>query len=190
MQEIKAGFAVCGSFCTISAAVDQIENLKSKGFDLQPIFSQIVYENDTRFAKAKDLQEKAKSSTGKEIIHTIVEAEPIGPKNLFDVMIVCPCTGNTLAKLAGGITDTPVTMAVKAHLRNNKPVVLAIATNDALGASARNIGTLLNTKNVYFVPFGQDDPIHKEKSLVADYNKLYDTVMAALEGKQFGPVIL
>ncbi len=190
MQKTKVGFAMCGSFCTIVQAVEQLLILKEKGFDIQPIFSNIVSSTDTRFIKAQDLKDKVFEICQKEIITTIISAEPIGPKNLLDILVVCPCTGNTLSKIALGITDTPVTMAVKAHLRNNKPVVLAIATNDALGASAQNIGRLLNTKNIYFVPFRQDDPISKEKSLVADYTRLYDTVISALDGKQLNPVCI
>ena len=190
MQKTKVGFAMCGSFCTIAEAVEQLKLLKDKDFDIQPIFSQIVSNTDTRFIKAEDLKEKVKEICQKEIISTISAAEPIGPKNLLDILVVCPCTGNTLAKIALGVTDTPVTMAVKAHLRNNKPVVLAIATNDALGASAQNIGRLLNTKNIYFVPFRQDDPVSKEKSLVADYTKLYDTIICALDSKQLNPVCI
>lgn len=190
MPKIRVGFAMCGSFCTIVEAVEQLKILKEKGFELQPIFSQIVSSTDTRFIKAEDLKNQVFEICKKDIISTIPAAEPIGPKNLLDVLVVCPCTGNTLSKIALGITDTPVTMAVKAHLRNNKPVVLAIATNDALGASAQNIGRLLNTKNIYFVPFRQDDPISKEKSLVADYTKVYDTISLALEGKQISPVCI
>ncbi len=190
MQNNRVGFAMCGSFCTIVQAVEQLKLLKEKGFDIQPIFSQIVSNTDTRFIKAEDLKNKVYEICEKDIITTIPTAEPIGPKNLLDILVVCPCTGNTLSKIALGITDTPVTMAVKAHLRNNKPVVLAIATNDALGASAQNIGRLLNTKNIYFVPFRQDDPISKEKSLVADYTKLYATLALALEGKQISPVCI
>ncbi len=190
MQNSKVGFAMCGSFCTIAEAIEQMKFLKTKGFDIQPIFSEIVSKTDTRFIKAQDLKDKVSEICEKNIITTIPEAEPIGPKNLLDALVVCPCTGNTLAKISLGITDTPVTMAVKAHLRNNKPVVLAIATNDALGASAQNIGRLLNTKNIYFTPFRQDDPITKEKSLVADYSLLYDTLILALEGKQISPTII
>ncbi len=190
MQKNKLGFALCGSFCTIKEAVEQIVKLKEKGFDIQPIFSEIVANCDTRFTDAETLRRDVEDICGKRIISSIVEAEPIGPKKLFDALIVCPCTGNTLAKLANGITDSTVTMAVKAHLRNNKPVILAIATNDALGASAKNIGCLLNTKNIYFVPFGQDDAINKEKSMIADYSLVYDTLLNAIENKQITPMII
>ena len=190
MQKIKLGFALCGSFCTIREAVEQIVILKEKGFDIQPVFSEIVASADTRFTNAEILRNQVEKICEKKIISSIVEAEPIGPKKLFDALIVCPCTGNTLAKLANGITDSTVTMAVKAHLRNNKPVILAIATNDALGGSARNIGTLLNTKNIYFVPFRQDDPINKEKSIIADYSLIYDTLLKSVENKQISPLLL
>ena len=190
MKDTKLGFAMCGSFCTINDAVEQINILTKKGIKITPIFSEIVAASDTRFAKASELKAKVEEICGEKIISSIVEAEPIGPKKLFDALIVCPCTGNTLAKLANGITDSTVTMAVKAHLRNNRPVILAIATNDALGASAKNIGLLLNTKNIYFVPFGQDDPIKKEKSIISDYTKLYDTLSEALVGKHIAPLII
>ncbi len=190
MNDIKLGFAMCGSFCTINDAVEQIRTLKEKGIKITPIFSEIVMTADTRFAKASELKERVEDICGEKIISSIVEAEPIGPKKLFDALVVCPCTGNTLAKLANGITDSTVTMAVKAHLRNNRPVILAIATNDALGGSAKNIGMLLNTKNIYFVPFGQDDPIKKEKSIIADYTRLFDTLTEVLNGRQIAPLIL
>lgn len=189
MNKIKAGFALCGSFCTISDSIEQMKQLTENGYDLFPIFSEAVCSFDTRFGKAADIKARVEEITGKEIITNIKDAEPIGPKKLFDVLIVCPCTGNTLAKLANGITDSSVTMAVKAHLRNMRPVILAIATNDALGASAKNIGALLNYRDIYFVPFSQDDPVNKEKSLISDFSLLQDTINAALNGKQIRPVI-
>ena len=189
MENITAGFALCGSFCTISDAVRQIPILQNNGAKIIPIMSPVVYETDNRFNKADELKNKIQEITGNEIIHTIVGAEPIGPKKLLDVLIIAPCTGNTLAKLANGITDTSVTMAAKAHLRNNRPVVLAIATNDALSASATNIGKLLNTKNIYFVPFAQDAPHKKNTSIIADFDQLYDTVKKALNGEQIQPII-
>ena len=190
MNNIKLGFALCGSFCTIKEAVEQIEALKTMNFDIQPIFSEIVANSDTRFTKAKELKKRVEEITTNTVISSIVDAEPIGPKKLFDALVVCPCTGNTLAKLANGITDTSVTMAVKAHLRNNRPVILSIATNDALGGSAKNIGMLLNTKNIYFVPFKQDDPITKEKSIIADFSLIYNTLKCALNGQQISPLLL
>lgn len=190
MQNIKLGFAMCGSFCTINDAVTEMAALKEMGYDITPIFSEVVSKYDTRFTNARELKEGVEALCGKKVISNLVEAEPIGPKKLFDVLVVCPCTGNTLAKLANGITDSSVTMAVKAHLRNNRPVVLAIATNDALGGSAKNIGYLLNMKNIYFTPFRQDDPIKKEKSIIADFTLLNKTIIHALNGNQISPVLL
>jgi dipicolinate synthase subunit B len=152
--------------------------------------SDIVYTTDTRFITADELKTKVVALCNEPIIHTIVGAEPIGPKNLLDAIVVAPCTGNTLSKIALGITDTPVTMAVKAHLRNNKPVVLGIATNDALGATAKNIGLLHNTKNIFFVPYRQDDPQNKNNSLICDFSLIPQTVEAALKGIQLQPVII
>ncbi len=189
MKNITLGYAFCGSFCTISQSVKALEKLISEGYTVKPIMSQIVYSTDTRFGKSNDLKQKVKDLCKSEIIHDIAGAEPIGPKNLLDAIIVSPCTGNTLAKIALGITDTPVTMAVKAHLRNNKPVILAAATNDALGASAKNLGLLHNTKNIYFVPYGQDDPHSKNNSLVCDFTLISETLKSALKGEQLQPVI-
>ncbi len=190
MDGLTAGFAVCGSFCTIKESISQISVLKDMGFKIIPILSDTVYNTDNRFNNAKDLIEKIETTTDNKIIHTITGAEPIGPKKLLDILIISPCTGNTLAKLANGITDTSVTMAAKAHLRNNRPIVIAIATNDALGASAINIGKLLNTKNIYFVPFGQDDPYGKNNSLISDFKQIPETVKSALAGKQLQPILL
>ena len=181
------GFAMCGSFCTLSKAVEQMEGLREQ-YNLLPIMSRNTYETDTRFGKAQDFIDKAESICGRKVLHTIPEAEPIGPKGLVDVMAVCPCTGNTLSKLALGITDTPVTMAVKAAFRIGPPVVLCLASNDALGASGQNAARLLNTKNIYFVPMKQDDPEKKPFSLVADFSLLKETIHAALEGRQLQPV--
>ena len=181
------GFALCGSFCTLSKAVEQMEALKDR-YSLLPIMSRNTYETDTRFGKARDFIDKAEALCGREVLHTIPQTEPIGPKGLVDVMVVCPCTGNTLSKLALGITDTPVTMAVKSSLRIGLPVVLCVASNDSLGASGQNIARLMNTKNVFFVPMAQDDPVKKPFSLVADFDLLGDTVEKALEGKQLQPV--
>lgn len=192
MDRITVGYAFCGSFCTIKKSVQALcELAEHDNMDIKPIMSDIVYKSDTRFGKAEDLKNQVKKICKTEdIIHDITAAEPIGPKNLLDIIVVSPCTGNTAAKIALGITDTPVTMAVKAHLRNNKPVVLAVATNDALGASAKNIGLLHNTQNIYFVPYRQDDPTGKNNSLVCDFSLVSKTVEAALEGKQIQPVIL
>lgn len=190
MENITVGYAFCGSFCTISNSLQQLEKLAKHNIKIIPIMSEIVYSTDTRFGKANDLIEKVEELCAHKIIHDIPAAEPIGPKNLLDIIVVSPCTGNTAAKIALGITDTPVTMAVKAHLRNNKPVVLGLATNDALGASAKNIGLLHNTKNVYFVPYRQDDPFGKNNSLVCDFSMLIPTIEHAIEGKQIQPQII
>lgn len=190
MKDITLGYAFCGSFCTIKQSLSALKQLSLFDIQIQPIMSEIVYKTDTRFGKAKELIEQVEEICHKKIIHDIPSAEPIGPKNLLDIIVVAPCTGNTLAKLALGITDTPVTMAVKAHLRNNKPVVLGIATNDALGASAKNIGLLHNTKNIFFVPYGQDDAFSKNNSLVCDFAKITDTVELALSREQLQPVFL
>ena len=181
---------MCGSFCTLKRAVEEIKVLKEKDFDIYPIMSPITYSTDTRFGKAADFIGEVEEICGKKIISTVKEAEPIGPKGLLDVLVISPCTGNTLGKIANGITDSSVSMAAKAHLRNGRPLVLTIATNDALSASAKNIGSLMNTKNVYFVPFGQDDAFKKPTSLIANFSLIYDTVISALDGKQLQPILL
>ena len=186
---MKAGFALTGSFCTFSKVIPQISKLIEAGFEVIPIMSEISYDTDTRFGKAEDFRSEIKRITGNEIINTIVGAEPIGPKNLLDILIIAPCTGNTLGKLSGGVTDTCVTMAAKAHLRNGKPVVIAVSTNDALGASARNIGNLLNARNIFFVPMRQDDIIRKPTSLVAEFDLIPQTVDEALKGRQIEPIL-
>ena len=190
MKDITVGFAMCGSFCTFSKALETLKQLKQLGYDVLPIMSETAWSTDTRFGKADDIAAKVESISGREIIHSISGAEPIGPKQMCDVLLVAPCTGNTLAKLSSGITDTSVTMAVKSHLRQSKPVLLCLATNDALGASAQNIGRLMNTRHYYFVPFGQDDPKKKPNSLVADFSRLIPALEAALQGRQLQPVIL
>ena len=189
MQNITIGYAFCGSFCTIKDSLEQLKKLSEQKIKIIPIMSQIVYSTDTRFGKAEDLINEVEEICKNKVIHTIPAAEPIGPKNLLDIIVVAPCTGNTLAKIALGVTDTPVTMAVKAHLRNKKPVVLAAATNDALGASAKNIGLLHNTKNIFFVPYLQDDPFSKNNSLVCDFSLLGETIESALKGEQLQPVV-
>lgn len=190
MENITLGYAFCGSFCTIKKSLEALRELAKNDIKIKPIMSSIVYTTDTRFGKASELIEEVEDICGEKIIHDIAAAEPIGPKNLLDIIVVSPCTGNTIAKTALGVTDTPVTMAVKAHLRNNKPVVLAIATNDALGASAKNIGLLHNTNNIYFVPYRQDDPFGKNNSLVCDFSLIPKTAEEALKGRQIQPVIL
>ena len=181
-EKIRLGFAVCGSFCTFKRVLEELEKL-AKEYDITPIMSSGAAFTDTRFGKAEDLRRRIAEICGKEPITTIAGAEPIGPQALLDVLVIEPCTGNTLGKLANGITDTAVTMAAKAHLRNGRPVVLAVSTNDALGASARNIGTLMNAKNIYFVPMRQDAPQGKPASVVANFAKTG-------AGKQVQPVLV
>lgn len=190
MSEIIAGFALCGSFCTFSKAVAELEALKAAGVKLVPIMSQNAYSTDTRFGKATDFIQKIEGICEHKIIHTIEEAEPIGPKKMFDILIIEPCTGNTIGKMANGITDTTVTMAAKSHLRNARPVLIAVSTNDALGAASKNIGQLLNYKNIYFIPMRQDDCNKKPRSIVADFSLTYDAMRAALEGEQLQPILL
>lgn len=188
MEKLRAGVALCGSYCTFKSAVETFERLCGV-YDVTPIMSERSSVTDTRFGQAADFRARIEKASGKEIVDSIVKAEPIGPKRLLDVLIVMPCTGNTIAKLANGVTDSAVTMAVKAHLRNNRPVVLAVSTNDALSANAENIGKLLARKNIFFVPFYQDDPLGKPTSLAADLSQIEDTVSAAMEGKQLQPVL-
>ncbi len=189
MSLVRVGFALCGSFCTFSQVIPQIKNLVMDGADVTPIMSPIAASTDTRFGKAKDFCDSIEEICNKKIITTIHEAEPIGPKKLLDILIIEPCTGNTLAKLANGITDTSVTMAAKAHLRNNRPVLIAVSTNDGLSMAAKNIGILQNCKNVYFVPYTQDDPYKKPTSLVADFSKTILAMHAALEKNQIQPLL-
>lgn len=188
MTKATIGFAMCGSFCTFSKAFEQMERLAHAGYDVIPIMSQNAFSTDTRFGSAADMVKRAEAITGRRVLSTSVDTEPIGPKNMCDLLLIAPCTGNTLAKLSLGVTDTSVTMAAKSHLRVLKPVLLCPATNDALGASAQNIGRLLNTKNIYFVPMRQDDPVKKPHSLVADFERIPECVEAALGGKQIQPV--
>jgi dipicolinate synthase subunit B len=189
VEKTRLGFCITGSFCTFERIIPEIEKLVKNGYDVTPILSETAYNTDTRFGKASDFTAIVKEICKNEIIKTITEAEPIGPKKLFDAMIIAPCTGNTIAKLACGITDTAVTMAAKAHLRNQRPLVLAVSTNDGLGLNGKNIGILSGIKGVYFVPYGQDDPHNKVNSLVADMTQIEDTLKAALEGKQIQPVL-
>ena len=189
MKQLRVGFALCGSFCTLSKAIAEMRELKSKGADILPIMSENAYSVDTRFGKAEDIVREIEDICGKPVIHTITDAEPIGPKKMIDILIIEPCTGNTLAKLANGVTDTAVTMAAKAHLRNGRPLVIAFSTNDGLSGSAENIGKLLNRRNVYFVPFRQDDAAKKPRSLQSDFGLIDQTVEAALRGWQIQPII-
>lgn len=188
-DKIRLGFAMCGSFCTFKLVLEELERL-AKDYDITPIMSQGAAFTDTRFGKAEDFRRRVAEICGREPITTIADAEPIGPRALLDVLVIEPCTGNTLGKLANGITDTPVTMAAKAHLRNGRPLVLAVSTNDALGASARNIGTLMNAKNIFFVPMRQDSPRGKPASLVADFSETAAAIKTALEGRQTQPLLL
>ena len=190
MEHRKIGFAFCGSFCTYSQAMEVLERVQSRYGDVLPIVSEAGAATDTRFGAAHDFMREMERICDRRVIATVKDAEPIGPKKLLDVLVVCPCTGNTLAKLAHGVTDTAVTMAAKAHLRNGGPLVLAVATNDGLAGAAPNLGALLGRKNVYFVPFGQDDCQGKPASLVADFSRVPDAVDAALRGEQLQPVLL
>lgn len=189
LSGLRVGFAVCGSFCTFEKAFKALEALTELGCEITPIMSFNAYSLDTRFGTAQKNAARMFEITGKTVLHDIPSTEPVGPKKLFDVLVVAPCTGNTLAKLAVGITDTPVCMAVKSHLRNQRPVVIAVSTNDALSGSAKNIGTLRNYKNYYFVPLSQDDCLAKPFSLVADFDKIPETVLEALDGKQIQPAL-
>ena len=177
------GFAICGSFCSFEKSYKALEKLKEK-YDVVPIMSHNAYYTDTRFGNASDWNQKIATLCDRPIIHSIGEAEPLGPKAALEALVICPCTGNTLAKIANGITDTPVCMAAKAHLRSDRPLIIALATNDAMSANLGNIATLLSRKNVYFVPMEQDEPIKKPHSLVADFSQLEKTLGDALSGKQ------
>ncbi len=190
MREKNIGVVICGSFCNFESVYNEMERMKKNGAQLQFIMSFNASTTDTRFGSAAYWKKRFYELSQKEVITGIADAEPIGPKKMFDLLLVCPCTGNTMAKLSLGVTDTPATMAVKSHLRCGRPVVVALATNDGLGASAQNLGRLLNTKNYYFVPFCQDDPYQKPNSLVCDFSRVSDTVEAALVAKQVKPVVL
>lgn len=189
LSKIKIGYVMTGSFCTFNKSFLQAETLIKAGADLLPVMSYNAAEINTRFGKAEENIKKLEEITGKSVIKTIEAAEPIGPKNMTDILVVCPCTGNTMAKLASSITDAPSTMAVKSHLRNKKPVVIALASNDSLSGSMKNIGALLNMKNYYFVPFYQDDKVKKPTSAICDFSLLQDTIEAALDGRQLQPII-
>lgn len=188
MSKVKMGLAICGSFCTFSRILTELEAL-AKSYDITPIFSEATATMDTRFGKAAEFTEKVEILCGRPSIKTIAQAEPIGPKGLLDVLVVAPCTGNTLAKLATGVTDTSVTMACKAHLRNGKPLIIALSTNDGLSGNLRNLSALINKKNVYFVPFAQDDPDGKPTSLVSDYSLITQAIESALMGIQLQPLL-
>ena len=189
MGKIRLGFAMCGSFCTFEKALREAERLK-ESFALFPIMSETAASTDTRFGSAERFVKRLEAICGKRVIRSIAEAEPLGPENRIDALLIEPCTGNTAGKLSNGITDTCVTMAAKSVLRVNRPVVLALSSNDSLAAAGRNIGRLLNTKNIYFVPLGQDDPGKKPWSLSADFGKSKEAILAALQNQQLQPVFI
>ncbi len=184
------GYAFCGSFCTHAKALRELQNLLAAGYEVCPIMSETVFSTDTRFGKAGLLIEQVETLCGRSVIHTVVDAEPLGPSEPLDALIISPCTGNTLAKIANGITDTAVCMAAKAHLRSDRPLVISLASNDALSANLKNIATLLSRKQVYFVPMLQDDPEKKPHSLVADFSLLIPTLDAARHARQFRKLFL
>jgi dipicolinate synthase subunit B len=183
------GIAFTGSFCTYEKVFHELQKLVETGAIVQTIFSNSAASINSRFGQANDFIQKAHEITGQKPMLTIADAEPIGPKSLLDILVLFPCTGNTIAKLANGITDTPSLMAAKAHMRNNKPVLISISTNDALGMNMKNIGLLLNAKNIYFIPFGQDNPKKKPNSMIAHTELLIPSIEAALEGRQYQPII-
>ncbi len=184
------GYAICGSFCSFSRSLSSLEELVGAGYQVQPIMSERAYSTDTRFWLASEFRDRVEALTGRNIIHTVADAEPLGPKNPLDALVICPCTGNTLAKMAHGITDSAVTMAAKAHLRQDRPLLIALCTNDGMSQNLSNIGTLLSRKSVYFLPMRQDDPIRKPHSLVADFSLLGDALAAMTEGQQMRPLFL
>ncbi len=189
MKQITIGFALTGSFCTFERALKQMEALVKRGYDVLPVTSFHAGEQDTRFMTAQHLRERIHEITGRDAIDTLTAAEPIGPKKMCDLYVISPATGNSLSKLAAGQFDTPALLGAKSHLRNDRPLVLAVSTNDGLGAAAQNIGRLLTWRNVFFVPFGQDDPVKKPRSLVADFDQLPKTIAAALGGVQLQPML-
>ncbi len=190
LNKIKIGFVLTGSFCTFNKTIPKMKELVKQGAKVIPIMSYNAYNLDTKFGKAQEFIEEIEEITGKEIIHTIQGAEPIGPKKMTDIMVIAPCSGNTMAKLAYDIIDTPAVMAAKSHLRNNRPLVIAASTNNGLSGNAENIGRLLNRKNYYFVPFKQDNPISKPRSIVFEFEYLIRTIKAALDGEQISPILL
>lgn len=189
VKGLRVGFAITGSHCTLNEIMAEVKRLVDSGAEVFPIISDAVDSVDTRFGAAEHWKQQLEAITGKRPIASIADAEPVGPQKLLDVIVVAPCTGNTIAKFANAITDTPVLMACKAHLRNQRPVVLAISTNDGLGLNAKNIGILLAAKNIFIVPFGQDSPHTKANSLIAHMDQIEDTIVMAMEGKQIQPVL-
>ena len=190
MEKVRVGFAFCGSFCTYSEVMPALERARARYGDVTPIVSEKSAGTDSRFGPAHEFLREMERICDRRVIDSIPKAEPIGPQKLLDVLVIAPCTGSTLARLANGITDTAVTMAAKAMWRNSRPVVIAVSTNDGLGASAKNIGLLMEKKQVFFVPYRQDDPVGKPTSLVADFSRINDAVDGALEGRQVQPVLL
>ena len=184
------GYAFCGSFCTLKDSLAVLEELSNKGYEIQPIMSEAVYKTDTRFHLAEEFRLEVERLTGRQVIHTVADAEPLGPATPLEALIIAPCTGNTLAKMASGITDTAVTMAAKAHLRCDRPLLIALATNDAMSQNLGNIGKLLNRKSVYFLPMKQDSPKNKPHSLVADFSRLPEAYEAMKRGEQLRPLFL
>ena len=187
---MNIGLCITGSFCTYSRIKQTITELIEKGHNVLPIVSKAVLNTDTRFGNAKEFIDEVQSLTGHNVVANIVGAEPLGPQNAIDVLVIAPCTGNTLSKIANGISDDAVSMSAKAHMRNYKPLVIALSTNDALGLNMKNLATLMNAKNVYFVPFGQDDAVKKPKSLISNLDLLEQTIDSAIQGKQLQPVLL
>ena len=188
-MSIRLGFAMCGSFCTFKQVLPQMHRLAAEGYEIFPIMSFNAFSTDTRFGSAASFISEIEELTGKKVISSISAAEPIGPKKLLDILLIAPATGNTIAKIASGISDTPITLAVKSHLRNSRPVVIAVSTNDALSGNAANIGSLMSRRGFYFVPFSQDDPQGKPNSLVARFELLPETVKNALNGRQIQPLL-
>lgn len=189
LENKTIGFAMCGSFCTFRNALDSAKALKSAGAEIIPIMSETAYNTDTRFGTCIDFQHELEEIAERHILHTVYETEPIGPKKLLDALVILPCTGNTLAKLSNAVADSSVTLAAKAHLRNKRPLIIGVSTNDGLGAAAENIGRLLARKHCFFIPFGQDDCVHKPNSLIADFTKLNETISEALDNRQFQPIL-
>lgn len=191
LDNLNIGLGITGSFCNFPKIQKLIQSLKKENVNkIIPIVSQTSLKYNTRFYNRRNFKQMIEDETGNKIVSNIVDAEPIGPKNMIDVLVIVPCTGNTIAKLSLGITDSSVLMAAKSHIRNNKPVVIGISTNDGLGSNFKNIGRLYDTKNFYFVPFSQDDYVNKPKSLVLDYSRVVDTIKYALEGKQIQPLFV
>lgn len=189
LKGLKLGVALCGSYCTYDSVFIQFEKLLEMGVEIYPIMSMNAYTTDTRFGKADDFVKKLEQLTGRKVIHTIVEAEPLGPKNIIDALLIAPCTGNTLAKMASAVTDTSVLMATKALMRNKKPIIIGLATNDGLGFNFANIAKLMNVNNIYFVPIGQDNCIKKPNSLVAHMDLIPETIEKAINHEQIQPIL-